>query len=128
MRALLKKRQSKEVPTKGQVGASTSIYHTRLPHQWKLERMFSEELPEKAPQAEVDNSLQAEGERQSDLPAFRHKPQQVLLLDRHVLRVRAEGLGGPISCAEEQEAVKRPLAGRRPGGSHKEGTPLLGCA
>jgi len=33
---------------KGKVGTSTSIYHTRLPHQWKLERMFPEELSEKA--------------------------------------------------------------------------------
>lgn len=27
---------------KGSIGAATSIYHTRLPHQWKLERMASE--------------------------------------------------------------------------------------
>lgn len=33
---------------KGDIGTSTSIYHTRLPHQWKLERMFSSELSKEA--------------------------------------------------------------------------------
>ena len=26
---------------KGSVGTTTSIYHTRLPHQWELERMMA---------------------------------------------------------------------------------------
>jgi putative transposase len=33
---------------KGGIGVETSIYHTRLPNQWKLERMFKEELSKKA--------------------------------------------------------------------------------
>ena len=33
---------------KGKVGAATSIYHTRLPHQWKLERMEALELSKEA--------------------------------------------------------------------------------
>jgi len=33
---------------KGQVGSSTSIYHTRFPNQWKLERMFAEKLSREA--------------------------------------------------------------------------------
>ena len=32
----------------GKVGARTSIYHTRLPHQWKLERMMSDSLSKEA--------------------------------------------------------------------------------
>lgn len=32
----------------GSIGTRTSIYHTRLPNQWKLERMFSSELSKEA--------------------------------------------------------------------------------
>ena len=33
---------------KGSVGTATSIYHTRLPNQWKLERMMAERLSKEA--------------------------------------------------------------------------------
>ncbi|MBC7246701.1 MAG: helix-turn-helix domain containing protein, partial [Actinobacteria bacterium] len=33
---------------KGSVGTTTSIYHTRLPHQWELERMMGEVLSKEA--------------------------------------------------------------------------------
>ncbi|MBC7246500.1 MAG: hypothetical protein H5T73_01805 [Actinobacteria bacterium] len=33
---------------KGSVGTTTSIYHTRLPHQWRLERMMGEVLSKEA--------------------------------------------------------------------------------
>ena len=33
---------------KDKVGASTSIYHTRLPHQWKLEMMSADILSKEA--------------------------------------------------------------------------------
>lgn len=33
---------------KGSVGTTTSIYHTRLPHQWELERMMGEVLSREA--------------------------------------------------------------------------------
>lgn len=33
---------------KGSISTTTSIYHTRLPNQWKLERMFSGELSREA--------------------------------------------------------------------------------
>ena len=33
---------------KGRVGTSTSIYHTRLPHQWELERMSADILSKEA--------------------------------------------------------------------------------
>ena len=32
----------------GSIGTRTSIYHTRLPNQWKLERMFSCEMSKEA--------------------------------------------------------------------------------